>query len=147
VHSEMAPPLEEIHCRRILCAVNLTERSQSIVQWAARLAAEYEADIAIVHATAELPPAFAGWSLEEDFERSVAEEATTQIETLQKETGVAGRIFVNSGDPAEVVNRAGQDFDADLVVMGRHDGGGIAGVLLQNAYSILRDSPCPVISI
>jgi hypothetical protein len=28
VHSETAPPIEEIHCRRILCAVDLSEQAQ-----------------------------------------------------------------------------------------------------------------------
>src|ERR1700691_4943702 len=41
VHSEIALPLEDIHCRRILCALDLTERSQTVLAWASALAAEY----------------------------------------------------------------------------------------------------------
>ena len=147
IHSEAAPPLEQIHCRRILCAVDLTERSRSILDWAAWLAGEYQAVLGIVHATAELPAAFYGWNLEEEFAQSVAEEAKKGIEILQTAPVKAVQVFVNSGDPAEVVACAAKDLKADLLVTGRHSRTGIAGYLRQNAYAILRDSPCPVISI
>jgi nucleotide-binding universal stress UspA family protein len=38
-------------------------------------------------------------------------------------------------------------FEADLLVIGRHGGAGFEAHLRQNAYAILRESPCPVISI
>jgi nucleotide-binding universal stress UspA family protein len=147
VHSEAAPPLEQIHCRRILCAVDLSERSQSVLKWASGLAAEYEAELGIVHATAEMPPALISVGLEDDLIRSVSAQAKKEIESLQAITVTSARVFVDSGDPEEVIARATKDFDADLLVMGRHDGSGLAGNLQQNAYAILRDSPCPVISI
>jgi nucleotide-binding universal stress UspA family protein len=147
VHSEAAPPLEQIHCRRILCAVDLSERSQSVLKWASGLAAEYEAELGIVHATAEMPPALISVGLEDDLIRSVSAQAKKEIENLQAITATSARVFVDSGDPEEVIARATKDFDADLLVMGRHDGSGLAGNLEQNAYAILRDSPCPVISI
>jgi len=147
VHSDIALPLEQIHCRRILCAVDFSERSQSVLKWAAALAAEYEAALAIVHATPEMPPAYAGWSLEQEYNKSVAEQAIKEIENLQASAGTAAQVFVNSGNPPKVVAVAASDFAADLLVIGRHDGSGAAGNLRQNAYGILRDSPCPVISI
>ena len=145
-HLEKAPRLEEIHCRRILCAVDLTERSRNILAWAAWLAGEYQASLGIVHATAALPTPYYGWNLAAEFTRSVSEQTARRIENLQKETGTeASRIYVDSGDPATVVAQAAREFDAELLVMGRHGGPGI--YLPQNAYAILRESPCPVISI
>ncbi len=144
-HLETAPPLEEIHCRSVLCAVDLTERSRSILEWAAWLAGEYQAALGIVHATAEFPVAHYGWNREEEFAQSVSEHTARRIEILQNETGTAGQLFVSSGDPAKVVARAAKDFRADLLVIGKH---GTAGAYLRhNAYAILCDSPCPVISI
>ncbi len=146
-HSEAAPPLEQIHCRRVLCAVDLTDRGRSVLEWAAWLAGEYQAALGIVHATAPLPTAYYGWNLEQEYSQAIADNATRRIETLQTAAGAAGQVFVNSGDPASVVAGAAREFEADLVVMGRHSGTGIAGYLRHNAYAILRDSPCPVISI
>jgi nucleotide-binding universal stress UspA family protein len=67
------------------------------------------------------------------------------MDSLQRAAGTAGQIYVSSGVPAKVVAQAAREFDADLLVIGRHSGAGM--YLHQNAYAILRDSPCPVISI
>jgi nucleotide-binding universal stress UspA family protein len=147
VHSETVLPLEQIHCRRILCALDLADRSESVLQWAATLAAESEAELGIVHATPELSAAYAGWALEQEFANSVSQQAAERIEKLQAAAGTAARVFISGGDSAEVIAGAARDSDADLLVIGRHDATGIAGYLRQNAYAILRDSPCPVISI
>ena len=147
VHSDVVLPLEQIHCRRILCAIDLTGRSQSVLKWAASLAAEYEAALGIVHSTAELPPAVISVGLEEELRRSVSEQAKEEIAKLQATVGTAAQVFIYSGDPANAVAGAAKDFAADLLIIGRHDGSEIAGFLHQNAYAILRDSPCPVISI
>jgi nucleotide-binding universal stress UspA family protein len=147
VHSEAAPLLENIHCRKVLCAIDLTEHSHCVLQWAAWLAGECQASLGIVHATAELPAAFYSLNLEKDLARSVAEQEKRQIQVLQTAAGTAGQVFIESGDPAKVVACAARNFDADLLVIGRHGETGIAGYMRQSAYSILRDSPCPVISI
>jgi nucleotide-binding universal stress UspA family protein len=147
VHSEAVLPLEQIHCRRILCALDLGDRSQSVLQWAAALAAESEAELGIVHATPELSAGYAGWALEQEFADSVSKQATDRIEKLQTAAGTTARVFISAGDSAKVIADAASDSGADLLVIGRHDATGIAGYLRQNAYAILRDSPCPVISI
>ncbi len=147
VHSEAVLPLEQIHCRRILCALDLGDRSQSVLQWAAALAAESEADLGIVHATPELSAAYAGWALEQEFADSVSEQAAERTEKLQAAAGTNARVFISAGDSAKVIAGAAADSGADLLVIGRHDATGLAGYLRQNAYAILRDSPCPVISI
>jgi len=141
VHSEIPLPLEDIHCRRILVALDLTERSQKVLAWAASLAAEYEAVLGIVHVTAEMPLAYTAVSLEKDLTRSVSEGATKEIEAFQKAVGTTARVFVRSGDSPAVIAGAAKDFDADLLVIGRHESGP------DDAYAILRDSPCPVIGI
>jgi nucleotide-binding universal stress UspA family protein len=38
-------------------------------------------------------------------------------------------------------------FQADLLVIGRHGKAGLVGDLFPNANAIVRESPCPVISI
>ncbi|MGO9646677.1 MAG: universal stress protein [Terriglobales bacterium] len=144
-HLEKAPRLEEIHCRRVLCAVDLGERSRCILEWAAWLAGEHQAGLGIVHASAEFPIAHYGWNREEEFAQSVSEHTARRIEILQKEAGTAAQMFVRSGNPAKVIAQTASDFDADLLVIGRHGGAGTD--LRQNTYDILCDSPCPVISI
>lgn len=147
IHAEAAPALEKIHCRRILCAIDLAERSQTVVQWAADLAGEYAAELAIIHATPALPNGYAGLKVYDDFVESVTGKARSRVEGLLRDMGIKGLAKVGTGDPALVVTNAVRDFGADLLVIGRHSGEGASGYLRRHAYGILRDSPCPVISI
>jgi nucleotide-binding universal stress UspA family protein len=147
IHAEAAPPLEEVHCRRVLCALDLAPRSQSVLEWAAWLAREYQADLGIVHAVAKIPPEYGLWALTEESLRSVSEEAQIGIGILQTTAGTTAQVFVDSGDPATIIACAAKSFNADLLVIGRHSRTDVIGHLRPNAYAILRDSPCPVISI
>ncbi len=149
IHAESAPPLEKIHCRRILCSLDSTENGRQVLEWAAWLASQYQASLGIVHATgAPDAAASAGWYLGEDFTRQVSERAKTWMDALQAETGTPVEMFIRPGEPAKVMASAAAEFGADLLVMGRHGGGGgIARHLFPNAYAILCESPCPVISV
>jgi nucleotide-binding universal stress UspA family protein len=141
IHAEFSPPLEEIHCRRILCSIDFSERSRSILEWGAWLAIEYQASLGIVHATAATDP------LDAEHYRSVSAQATARIDALQATVGTAAEVFINPGKTNMVVRRAAEAFAADLLVIGRHESVGVVGDLFQNALAILRESPCPVISI
>ncbi|HYA17109.1 MAG TPA: universal stress protein [Bryobacteraceae bacterium] len=147
VHAEVAPTLENIHCRRILCAVDLTERSSFVLQWAAWLARECDATLEIVHATPSLDASAQVWAMAEEFQQSVRDRAHQDLATLQKEAGTNAEGIVAAGVPAAVIAGAAKEFAADLLVIGRHDSEGFAGALFQNAYAILSQSPCPVISV
>jgi nucleotide-binding universal stress UspA family protein len=147
VHAEFTPSLEEIHCRRILCSVDLAECSRSILEWAAWLAGEYQASLGIVHATVGANVLDAGWHLREELARYILEQAKIRINALQMEAGTSAEVFVDAGKPGIVVPRVAGQFDADLLVIGRHRSAGFVGDLFQNALAILGGSPCPVISI
>jgi nucleotide-binding universal stress UspA family protein len=147
VHAEVAPSLENIHCRRILCAVDLTDRSPFVLDWAAWLAGEYGAKLEIVHATPPLDSSAQVWALADEFQRNIHDRASQDLAELQKKAGTTAAGLIASGHPASVIAEAAKEFGADLLVVGRHDGAGFAGSLFQNAYAILSQSPCPVISI
>jgi len=46
-----------------------------------------------------------------------------------------------------VVCRTAERVQADLLVIGRGSAAGIFGRLRTNAYAIIRQSPCPVVSV
>lgn len=122
VHTEVAPQLEKIGCAKVLCAIDLKERSAEVLEWGAFMAQEHQAALGIVHAMPT--PA-----------------AETRIRELQAAAGTNAPVQFASGDPAQAVACAAKEFGADLLVIGRHNG------LHQHGYSILRESPCPVISV
>lgn len=147
VHTEFAPPLEEIHCRKILCSVDLSEHSRDILAWAAWLAGEYQASLGIVHATVGADALTAGWHLREEFAHYAVTQAQLRLDALQRDVGTAAQVFINPGAPKTVVAAAASEFRADLLVIGRHEKAGLVGDLFPNANAIVRESPCPVISI
>jgi nucleotide-binding universal stress UspA family protein len=148
VHADQAPRLEDIHMGRILCAVDLQEQSADILDWGAFLAEQYAAQIGIIHAVPAIEPDLVARQLDREFVATLAADASARISELQNETGVyACETFVESGDPAKVVECAARRFRADLVVIGRHARAGFSGHVRQNAYNIIRDSTCPVLSV
>jgi nucleotide-binding universal stress UspA family protein len=147
VHSEQAPPLERITCRRVLCAIDLEDQSGCLLRWGAFLAGEYQADLRIVHAIPAAEGGVPGRYLDSEFVASIAAEAKSRIATLQSSCGTKASVEIEVGDPAKVVADVARAFAADILIIGRHDSSGVDGHLRQNSYGILRDSPCPVISI
>ena len=78
--------------------------------------------------------------------KSVAQ-VCEQIRCLQRKLSVAGEILIEEGDPAQVVRAAATRLNADLVVIRRSPREEVSGRLRPNAYSIVRDAPCPVVSV
>ncbi len=130
VHLEDAPPLERVHTERVLCAVDLKRPSAKVLHWAGQLAKEYQAELTLLHVTPGSDP-----------------EAATALEELQREAGFPAAVQLREGDPAKVVAQAARDLRADLLVIGRRAETGLLGRLELTAYSIIRDSPCPVVSV
>jgi len=135
VHLENAPPLEAVACQRILCAVNLKEASTRVLSWASRLAEEYQADLPLVHVTpgGENPQARA--------------KAHAALERLQQSASYPVNLRVESGDVSAVVAHLAGQLKAHLLVIGRKPAAGVLGRLEMTAYSIIRQSPCPVLSV
>ena len=147
VHAETAPRLEDIHFRRILCAVDLLEQSRAVLDWSTFLCDEYAAELGIVHAVPAVEADPMVHHLDTEFTSILIGEAKEKLTALQKEAGTDAATFVQAGDPAKVVACAAQQFNADLVIIGRHARAGFSGHLRQNAYSIIRGATRPVLSI
>lgn len=129
----------------ILCAVDETQESEAVLRAAAALAKSYQAELALMHVL-EMPPA----TLEIDFtpyRQDLMDAAHAHLRGLQDRLNLdVPEIVIEAGIidgiRQEVVRRK-----ADLVVVGRgHDQGTISRVW-SRLYSIVRDSPCPVLSI
>ena len=135
VHLENAPSLETVACQRILCAVDLKPSSARVLDWACRLAEEYQAELTLVHVTPGSET------------QQVRSEAGRALDRLQKAAGCRAAPRVEAGDVSEVVARLTGELKADLLVIGRKAEAGVLGRLEMTAYSIIRQSPCPVVSV
>lgn len=141
VHMETAPRLDAV-ATRILCAVDLQPASDRVLAWAHGMAAEYQAELTLLHVL-PMPPGY--MKLEQEME--LRSQIQGLIEDLQKRVGSQATVQIELGEPAKSVAHIAGSSEADLLVIGRKAEPGISGRLATTAYSIIQQSPCPVVSV
>ncbi len=146
-HLENAPEWRAVEWRRIACALDLGPRSGEVLAWAARMARHSGAELALVHAVPASTASLGGLMFDPQAGAELAQDARERMAQLQEGLSVCGGIHVERGDPAAAVSQAAASLSADLLVIGRSLQGGVLGRLRANAYAIIRESPCPVVSI
>jgi len=145
VHMENAPPLDEISIRSVVCAVDLTTKGEPPLRWSADLADEYGASLTLVHAvpgSEALPERL----LDAELRTHLISQARQQLTNIRGELSVPVEIEARAGDVQKVVSSIAAEHKADLVVIGRGHHTGL-GRLRTHSYAIIRESPCPVLSV
>lgn len=145
VHVEAAPAVSP-EFSTILCAVDRTEDSVATMRFACRLARDNQAKLVLVHAIpgAEVAPEK---YFDTDLRAYLEEDARKTIAQLQQTAGVGASLCLGAGEVSHVVRDGALGHSADLVVIGRGRSTRTLGRLRSNVYSIIRDAPCPVISV
>ena len=146
-HLEAAPSYQTIGFRSIVCAIDLAKGSGAVLEWAGRFAREYGAELAIVHVLPESLVQWGGVYFDPKWRSQAVAAARDQIVRLQEELNVAGEVLIEIGDAPVAVSDLASRLRADLLVIGRGRESGLLGRLRANAYAILRESPCPVVTI
>ena len=130
----------------VMCAVDLTEKSVATMHYAARVAKDLSAKLWLIHAVpgAETRPEK---YFEADLQEFLQTEARDTIAKMQSSAGVQAQLCIGAGDVAKVVHEAAVHHKADLLIVGRGHATQTLGRLRTHVYSIIRESPCPVISV
>lgn len=132
--------------RHILCALGLKPESRHTLGFAIALAADTEATVEVVHAApeGEVDPVRA----EDELHELLVEAARQKLVKIQEEAGAPDvEVVVNGGSVAHIVRTLALQKRSDLVVVGRGCSTGVMGRLRQNTYAIVREAPCPVLSV
>lgn len=129
--------LEKLHnppypYRLIMCAVDDTEESIKTIRHAGLLAQDLECSMIVVHAMAD------GQS---------ESQLSARLESCQALAQVSVPIYVEKGEIATVVPETAKRYGADLVVVGRGHTPEMLGSWRSRVYPIIRNSPCPVLTI
>jgi nucleotide-binding universal stress UspA family protein len=132
--------------RKIACAIDLGPHTEKVLQWASGMATAFRAQLLVLHAAAPLDPLIEEASVPLASVQRM-EEAQQKLNDRVHKMKLQAEIEVETGAVSEVIYRHTARFPADLLVIGRHAAPGIAGRLHPHAYAIIRDSPCPVVSI
>lgn len=146
-HMEHVPAdADHVRFKNVVCAIDLGKQSCAALRWAGMFANEFGARLTIVHAipTAKDHPNVYG---DQDWKQELIRLATAKIEALQDSAEVDGAISIIPDEVPYAVSTTALHNDADLLVIGRGIENGMMGRLRTNAYSIIRQSPCPVVSV
>ncbi len=134
----------ELHVKSVVCAVDLSEDSRTALRWAADFARNMSAKLTIVHAIARAMPTP---ELPVDWTPQIEESAREQLERLQASEGTHAEARVVTGEIAYALHDAVEAAQGDLLVIGRGPETGAWARLLDHAYPIVRNAPCPVVSV
>jgi nucleotide-binding universal stress UspA family protein len=130
--------------RYILCAIGLRPESKHTLEVAAGVAADVDASVELVHVAPE--GEVTALRTEERLHEIMAEVARTELVKIQEAAGTDVEVNVAGGSIAHLVRAMALRKRADLVVVGRGCAGAF-GHLRSTAYAIIRESPCPVLSV
>jgi nucleotide-binding universal stress UspA family protein len=138
-------PLEH---REWLCNIGLGEDSERVLRYAHQAAAEARARLHIIHAIQVGDPHLpAQLNLEDQIQSADNRNARRRIADLQRRIGSQAPVQIVVGPIKEALLEAARQFDADALMIGRSPQPGAQGRLRDLTYSMVRDSPFPVLSI
>ena len=144
-HLEDSAGFDTTHPARILCAVDLGTTSELVVGWARDFGQQIGADITIAHIVLTSEGARQN-SGDTDLTAAICESDEDRLRQMAKHTGVTAHIIVRAApDIRKAVCDLAVNTDADLVVVGR--GERVGARLKPTTYSIIANSPCPVVSV
>ena len=135
------PPL-----RTIVCAVDYGAHSEAVVRWADEFARSVGAQLVVSHVLPMIPMGQWGYC-DENISMAMQNDAEDKAQRLLESTGVDAKMVVESGPLVRTLSAIAKNEHADLLVIGRHHESGILGRLRDAAYAIIRESPCPVVSV
>ncbi|HEY1756500.1 MAG TPA: universal stress protein [Bryobacteraceae bacterium] len=135
-HTEERPTLSQAACHDILCAVDGTPESASLIKWAGEFSKTAGAPLRLVHVVPAAKP-----------HPELPDDTRDSIERLEGSVGLNAPICVPAGNVAEAICQEARRHDANLVVIGRGAIHGSLGRLRTHAHAIIRESPCPVLSV
>jgi nucleotide-binding universal stress UspA family protein len=144
-----------IEVKRVLAPTDFSSHSEKAVRFACGLAERFGADLHLVHVLSEIIPAGPDPLLmpvmPAQFYQENEERAKETLQRLLDPSWGKPKATVSAvrwGSPVEaIVDYAGEQ-NIDLIVIATHGRTGLSHVLLGSvAERIVRESPCPVLTI
>lgn len=146
VHLADAPPPEAIHIEKIVAAVDLSDSTERVLEWAGFLAKAVSARLVVTHVVPSIEGQ-AGEVFDPDWRETFAGPARKRIQELMARHGLHGDIVIDWGEASKQVCEVTEAQGADLLIIGRAHTESALGRLRTHAYAIIRMAPCPVLSV
>jgi nucleotide-binding universal stress UspA family protein len=145
-HAETIVPRPLEH-REWVCAIGLTADSERVLRYAAQYAATLHANLSIIHVVPGDPGLPVQLDLEEEVQSAERQEARRRLDEIQRVAGSHARTLVAIGPVKEALLEAVRRSGADALMIGRSPEPGTFGRTRDLTYAVIRDAPCPVLSI
>ncbi len=146
-HAETISPRPLAH-REWVCAIGLSADSERVLRSASQLAETFHENLSVIHA---IPAAQPGLPVQLDLEERLqlveVQAARERLRELQRAVGSHARVTIAVGPIKDALTEAARRLQADALIIGRSSQPGAQGRLRDLTYAMVRDAPCPVISV
>jgi nucleotide-binding universal stress UspA family protein len=132
--------------KKVLCAVDLRDDDLRVVEYAVAFARTTRAEIRVLHVVPS-SEAFPIAYFEAEFVGAMCDKARAELERKLDHAGYEGKAVVRSGKVTHQVREEAIEWNADAIVIGRTALKGTLGGLRTQTYGIIREAPCPVLSV
>jgi nucleotide-binding universal stress UspA family protein len=141
------PTLHRTHVpyQRILCAVEPGMENAHLVKAAERMAVAYGANLALISAL-EWPTSDPAVDPGNYWDR-IRASAESDLAAHCRSLSIQATSHLVYGPIAQVLRDAAVQQTADLLIVGRGESQSPLSGVLSNLYAIVRESPCPVLSV
>lgn len=136
-HAEVIAPRTLEH-REWLCAIALNSDSERVLDLANRGASAAGAKLSLIHVLPDSGSAKLDCAEEQKTSHRIAE--------LQKSVGSNAMLQIIQGPPKDALLAAARESSADVLIVGRPQSESL-GRLRDLTYGVIRDAPCPVLSV
>jgi nucleotide-binding universal stress UspA family protein len=137
---------DRLQIRNIVCAIDLGDATERVLCWGSELASLFGARLRVVHAAPGAGEAAADY-FDETWRVTLVDRLRERIDVILRNANQQADVTVVAGAPPRVVTSVAHDTGADLLLIGRGTSNDFLGRLRANAYDIIRQSQCPVMSV
>jgi len=128
---------------QILYCTDFSENSERALGYAISVAAEYDAELTLLHVLEEIPTP---GQTQEAIATAAAQ--LDKLITPEQRQAIRIKTVVRAGKPYEEILKHTLETDADLVVVGVRGAGALdAAVFGSTTYRVIQLGPCPVLAV
>ncbi len=142
-----------IRFKKILCAVDFSEHSKQVAEYAREIASSGKGEVIVVYAAPSLSQ-YVGFHVPhnsiENFVGEIVAAAEKSMETFVSEnfSGISTKGVVVTGFAAEEILNLADKEGVDLIVMGTHGRKGIDRILFGSvAEKVVKNASQPVLTV
>ena len=133
---------------RVLCPVDFSEHSQRALRHALAIARRNDSELTVLHVEDSMKTAARSeMSLHTPALGSPESELMAFLDATQHGDFPNVTVAVRSGNAVESIISQAEHDSSDLIVMGTHGRSGLRAILGSVTERVLREAPCPVLTI